>query len=276
MTYSTMLLHLQVGVSNAALLKAAADFAELFKADVVGVSACEPATIPYGDGYTSGALIQECRDELEQETTDAEAEFRKTLEGRAPHLTWRSSVGFAWPADYIAEQSRAADLIITAPEQAGSMLDGSRQVSIADLVMSAGRPVLVVPASVVGINLDHVVVGWKDTRESRRAISDALPLLKKAGRVTVVELAATADLPTARDRLAEVTRWLERHGITAAALAEATKEDDATRLGDIVRDKGAGVLVAGAYGHSRVREWAFGGVTRTLLHHPECCALLSH
>lgn len=276
MTYSTMLIHLQVGVSNTPLLSAAAGFAELFQADVIGVSACQPAPIPYGDGYTSGVLIEECRDELQKETTDAETEFRKGLQGHAPHISWHSSVGFAWPADYIVEQARAADLIITAPEQGGSMFDGSRQVSIADLVMSAGRPVLVVPASVDSVNLGHVVVGWKDTRESRRAISDALPLLRKAGHVTVVELAGTADLPAVRDRLAEVTGWLRRHGITAEALAETPKEDDATRLGDIARDKGAGVIVAGAYGHSRVREWAFGGVTRSLLHHPECCALLSH
>ncbi|WNJ93537.1 universal stress protein [Bosea sp. 685] len=276
MTYSTVLVHLQVGAPNTVLLKASADFAELFRADVVGVSACQPAPIPYGDGYTSGTLIQECRDELEKETTDAETEFRSAFQGRAPHLTWRSSVDFAWPADYIAEQARTADLIITAPEQGGSMFDGSRQVSIADLVMSAGRPVLIVPPSVGTIDLGHIVVGWKDTREARRAISDALPLLKKAGHVTVVELASTGDLPAVRDRLADVIGWLGRHGITAEALAETPKEDDAARLGDITRDKGAGVLVAGAYGHSRVREWAFGGVTRSLLHNPGGCTLLSH
>lgn len=164
MTYSTMLLHLQVGVSNMPLLKAAADFSELFQADVIGVSACQPSSIPYGDGYTSGILIEECRDELEKETTGAETEFRKALHGRVPHLTWRSCVGFSWPADYIVEQARAADLIMTSPEQNGSMFDRSRQVSIADLVMFAGRPVLIVPASVDNVDLEHVVVGWKDTR----------------------------------------------------------------------------------------------------------------
>ncbi len=104
MTYSTLLIHLQVGVSNMPLLKAAAHFAQLFEADIIGVSACQPAQIPYGDGYTSGILIEECRDELEKETTDAETEFRTVLHGRAPHLTWHSSVGFSWPADYIVAQ----------------------------------------------------------------------------------------------------------------------------------------------------------------------------
>jgi nucleotide-binding universal stress UspA family protein len=120
------------------------------------------------------------------------------------------------------------------------------------------------------------MVGWKDTRESRRATLDALPFLKRAAHVTVVEIAGEDNLPAARSHLRDVIAWLRCHGVEAEPIAAPSSGNDATQLIAIARDQGATITVAGAYGHSRLREWALGGVTRDLLLSPDRCSLLSH
>ena len=83
--------------------------------------------------------------------------------------------------------------------------------------------------------------------------------------MSVVEVAAEEDLADARERVADVAHWLSGHGIVADALASASTGEDARALNAIAHSQGANLIVAGAYGHSRLREWALGGVTRT------CC-----
>jgi nucleotide-binding universal stress UspA family protein len=142
--------------------------------------------------------------------------------------------------------------------------------------MRAGRPVLIVPAGAKTIDLEDVVVGWRDRRETRCAVADALPLLRLAERVTVVEIEADAELTEARARLDDVVAWLGRHGVAAKALAAPASGVDVVMLEATAREQHAGLLVAGAYGHSRLLEWVFGGVTCDLLLHPGLCTLLSH
>ncbi len=77
-------------------------------------------------------------------------------------------------------------------------------------------------------------------------------------------------------RTRDVVDWLGRHGIAAEAIASAFSGSDHRRLHEIAHEYEAGLIVAGAYGHSRMREWIIGGVTRALLNDTECCSLLSH
>jgi nucleotide-binding universal stress UspA family protein len=70
--------------------------------------------------------------------------------------------------------------------------------------------------------------------------------------------------------------WLERHGVTAQPLAVAAAGEDADQLARFVQEHQADLMVAGAYGHSRLREWVLGGVTHDLLMNAECCSLVSH
>lgn len=179
-------------------------------------------------------------------------------------------------ADYVAEQMRAADILITSPEEGTARFNGARQIKLADLVLKAGRPVLVVGPGVDKLDPRNVVVGWKDTREARRAAEDALPLLKLANRVTVVEIAAEEDLRRAQIRTGDVAAWLERHGISSAVRVVRAVYEDSTRIADLARECGAGLVVGGAYGHTRAREWMLGGVTRDLLLRPTGCSLVSH
>jgi nucleotide-binding universal stress UspA family protein len=136
--------------------------------------------------------------------------------------------------------------------------------------------VLIVPATADKPRLEAVLVAWKDTREARRAVADALPLLKRAAHVCVVEIADDADLRAAHVRLDDVVAWLARHGVVAQPLAANTNPADADQLGTIAKEQGVDLIVAGGYGHSRLREWVMGGVTRSLLQGAQRCSLLSH
>jgi nucleotide-binding universal stress UspA family protein len=276
MTYKTLMVHLEPKRSNAGLLQITGELAERFEAAVLGIAACQPVQIVEGEVYVSGDLIQQDRAEIKKEIDALEVEFRKALHGRTPTLEWRSALTFASLSDHLSAEARNADLIITRLDLAGSMFDRTRYVSAGDLVMQVGRPVLIVPAAADRLPLKRVLIAWKDTREARRAVLDALPLLKQAGHVIVVEIAAEEHLPGVRGHLRDVVRWLGRHGITAEALASPSTAFDAGRLNAIAGDHDADLVVAGAYGHSRLREWAFGGVTREFLLHGDRCLLVSH
>lgn len=276
MTYSTILIHLRLGQSNARLLQLSADLVKRFDAGVIGVAVCQPMQVIYGDGYwVSGDLIDQDRADREREIDAAHGEFRQAFAGHAGFLDWQSAVTLESLAGHLSRAARAADLVITGVTS-GALLDAAPQMSTGDLIMQLGRPVLIVPASAETLKLDHVMIGWKDTRESRRAAADALPMLKQAAQVTLVEIAPPDDLAAAQARLDQVAGWLHRHGIAAHVLAEPATGDDSTRFETLARDRRADLIVAGAYGHNRVREWVLGGVTRDLLLHGERCALLSH
>jgi nucleotide-binding universal stress UspA family protein len=136
---------------------------------------------------------------------------------------------------------------------------------------------VIVPRQASGLKLDRMTIAWKDTRETRRAVADALPLLKTAKHVSILHLAPERDRQKATESMNDVAHWLSHHGIGADVIFTCTTEgDDAYQLNACLRNNQADVVVAGAYGHSRLREWVLGGVTRDLTLHAEYCALLSH
>lgn len=276
MTYTTLMAHLELGHSNANLLRIAGDLAQRFDTGVIGIAICQPMQMIYSEGYVPGDLIVQDRDQREKEIDAAEAEFRDILQSRVSRLEWRSEVTPDPLAGYLAREARSADLIITGVDHNVSLFDHSRHVDVGDVVMQVGRPMLVLPTAVSEVSFDSVMVGWKDTRETRRAIADALPFLQKAAHITIVEIAGEADLKEARARLDDVVLWLSRHGVVAEPVARLASGEDAQQLHAIALEHHAGVIVAGAYGHSRVREWVLGGVTRDLLLRAGRCALVSH
>ena len=274
MRYATLLVHMIVGRSNSPVLKVAGELAKLFGARTVGIAACQPVQFISGAEYNNGAVVGILQDELQKETIATEAEYRAAFKPAHPALEWRlSDAGLQLP-DYLAQEARCADLIITSAASA-DRFDSLRHVNIGELIIRAGRPVLVVPHAGLSVPFQRVVVAWKDTREARRAIRDAMPLLKAAKEVTVVEIASDSDASEALGRVKDVTVWLESHNVKAIPLVSPSKGDDVSCLDAILESQKADLVVAGAYGHSRLREWAFGGVTDSLLRTSRC-ALLSH
>jgi nucleotide-binding universal stress UspA family protein len=118
------------------------------------------------------------------------------------------------------------------------------------------------------------MVAWTDTRECRRAISDALPMLRAADRVVIAEVAI--DPIDARAPIDDAAAWLARHGVDADKVVARMKGTSIDTLAALADEVEADLVVAGAYGHSRIHEWAFGGVTRDLLLRDRRCTLLSH
>ena len=157
------------------------------------------------------------------------------------------------------------------------LLIPGQSLDIGDAVMRAGRPILLVPPGKTCLAPDRVLVAWKDTTEARRAVSAALPLLKRAQDVRIVEIVGQGNEETdAARRVADVAAWLQRHGVTAEATAELSAGNAGSHLDLLATQNNADVIVAGAYGHSRLREWAFGGVTRHLMRRAAACAFLMH
>ena len=278
-TPASLMVCLTAGTPDDARLMLVADLAARLKATkVIGISARQPVQI-YGspEMYVPPAFVNWDLEQIDKELKATEQHFRSVLEGKVATLEWRSTVvTYGSIADYVAEQMRAADLLISAPQESGPLLDRSRYVNVADLVLRAGRPVLVVASTEDKLDLQNVLVGWKDTREARRAVEDALPLLKLADRVTAVEIADTEDLADAQSRTEDVVGWLAKHGVSASARAVAGADEEAGQLGKIAKELDTGLVVGGAYGHTRLREWVLGGITRELLLRPTRCSLVSH
>jgi nucleotide-binding universal stress UspA family protein len=273
MTYSTLMVHLELEHSNDTRLQIAGDLAEQFDAKLIGIAAADPQPAYYAEGAFARSLVERERAEIRKRMVETEARFRLSMKKRGLEVEWRSAM--ARPVDYVTHQARAADLIITGVNRDGLLLDPLRRLDPSDLVMQAGRPIFVVPPEAEYLKLKNALVAWKDTREARRAVADALPLLRKAAEVNVVEVIEDdSDRSVARARVDDVAAWLCRHRITAFGMVLHAVEE-AEKINKLWQC-GPDFVVAGAYGHTRMREWVVGGFTQSLLTRSRHCSFLAH
>jgi nucleotide-binding universal stress UspA family protein len=270
MSFSTLMVHLDLDHPNDARLRISGDLAEQFDAKLIGIAACDPQPTYYAEGASAYDLDERERGAIRKRMAETEERFRAAVGNRAREIEWR--VALERPTDYVAREARAADLVIAGANRDGILLNPLHRLDPGDLVMQAGRPIFVVPPEAEYLKLNDVLVAWKDTREARRAVADALPLLHKAKNVNVVEVVeGDASRAAAQARVNDVAAWLDRHNISAVGLVmHAIDELDQI---DKIWKHGADIVVAGAYGHSRLREWVLGGVTRNLLTRSRHCAL---
>ncbi len=275
MTIQTLLVHLELGRANEAVLTSAQVLAARFNAKVIGIAASQPMQILYAEVYAAGDLLKLDRDQIAAEMDKVEGEFRAAIPADRI-LDWRALLTHRPLAEAIAEESRSADLIITGPDIGGAPFESTRRTVVGNLVMGCGRPVLIAPATPSVAGFDHVMLAWRDTREARRAALDGLPFMRAASEVSVVEIAPEVDLPDARRRVEDVSAWLSRHGVNSIHEVVTAHHSDASRLIQVAKAKDANLVIAGAYGHARLREWIFGGVTYDLLLRPMRSVLLSH
>ncbi|MGX4773129.1 universal stress protein [Bradyrhizobium guangdongense] len=276
MTYATVMVSLALDQPNNARLEVAGELAERFEADIVGIAAARFAPpLYFADGIAAQRLIDQEEGSVKRRLADLEAQFRAATRTRSARAEWRSAMDF--PARYVLAQARCADIIVSGG-QSPVFSDAFSLVSPRDLVMQTGRPLLVVPDRINWLDSRSVLVAWKDTPEARRAVADALPLLRKARDVVIAEIPEKDDDRSAvMTHVSDVAAWLARHGVTATArVPEAGNETAAVQLERVADDVGAGLIVAGAYGHSRFRELVLGGVTEYLVTQTARCVLLSH
>lgn len=276
MSYASIMVHVGSDDGAAARLGCAREIAVLFDATLIGIGAELPSSIVTGDsGDGWFALMTE---EADAEIADAEARL-KTAEDRFLDVTQGLAKPAIWrgnrllPGAEMTRAARAADLIVASRPQGG---DPRRHADPAQLVLTAGRPVLVAPARPTALSASRIVLAWKDTREARRALTDAMPFFKRADSVMVLELCRGDDRDNARIRTRDVAEALRRHGVAAEPKAVAHSMANGYDIMAEADTFGADLIVAGAYGHTRLGEWVFGGVTQDLLAHSERPVLLSH
>ncbi|WP_456632323.1 universal stress protein [Bradyrhizobium sp. URHC0002] len=274
MDYKTIMVGLALDRPNDACLRVAGDIAERFGARIIGVAASDLRPPMYfADGDFAQKLLDEEMAALQKRLLELEAEFRDSVGTRAPSVEWRSAR--ALPVPYMLRQARAADIIVVGT-RSETMVDPTAAADPSDLVMQAGRPLIVVPPAVQWLDLRSVLVAWKDVREARRAVFDALPILAAAKEVTIAEIPEQGgDRADAVSHVADVAAWLRSHGIAANTVVPEKAYGVTDQLETIAANVGAGAVIAGAYGHSRFREWVLSGVTRHLATESRRCAFLS-
>ena len=179
------------------------------------------------------------------------------------------------PAELLAREARAADLLIVGLRSSiGSPQDFFDPGVI---LLSAGRPIMVVPDIVHPLPLRRVVIAWKETRECRRAVRDSLPLLQRAKEVLIVEIGEDRPESESRKALADVRSYLVGHQVAVTdEIWRRARGPVPAELLRLVADEKADLIVAGGYGHTRLGEWMFGGVTHELLSSSPVCCMLSH
>lgn len=267
MTLAAIMVTVDFDATSKARISLAADLARRFGSLLIGVAGWPLIKRPIetlSDTELAERALKELRNLGER--------FRKIAEDVAVRVEWRSSMDF--PREVIPKEARAADLLVIGQ----GMLPGDvvHSYDPGTIVLAAGRPVLVVPPEIDRLELSRVLVAWKDTREARRAIRDALPLLKLADEVTIA-VAKTPGSEDADAQLADVASYLERHDVRVAQqIATVASADEEDLLLDLARQHRVNLIVAGAYGRTRLSEWIFGGVTRQLLLHSSVPCLLSN
>lgn len=273
MSYRTLMATSIPGRANAPVLEATAAIAGKLHAGVIGIAACRPIHCVSRDYALPAVAFEHDRKQIERQIHEAEREFRAAMAGLAGSIEWRAHTCLEPLATHLAEESVSADLIVAALDTDGRAVDATRQPDLCDLVMQSGRPVLLVAASRPAAAFDRVLIAWKNTREARRAIADALPLLAKATSVMVVAIEDLGHGADARSGVARVGAWLGRHGIAAETRVVPSRTANAPQLTGIAREMKADLIVAGAYGHSRQGQWVLGGITSELLGGNQCVLL---
>ncbi len=224
------------------------------------------------DGYMPVTTMDAMNESAEQQAAAARAAFESHMQGHEGRHEWRELDGM--PDSEIARASYLADLTIMGQTRENNERTGSHGIENA-IIVGAGCPVLMVPYIGTHDALGKSVsIAWNETRESSRALHDALPLLTAADKVDVVSVRPAG---SDTDPVAGVIDYLEKHGITASntRLVE-DKVPVGTMLLNHVCDNGSDLLVMGAYGHSRVREMMLGGATRDILRHMTVPILFAH
>lgn len=283
MALKDILVYLDGARGHEARLGIAADLARRQQAHLAGLFVANP--VSYSSVSLGGADVAQIEviQQIEAQQREAQSARAASFADAFKSAADRAGVTSEWrvvedlAAEAVTLHARYADLAIlgqTDPDYRPYSVDVPEAV-----LMGSGRPVLVVPyiGGAAG-PARQVLVAWNATREAARALNDAMPLLAEAEQVTVLSInpergiLGDGDVPAA-----DIALHLARHGVKAEA-AYTVSED--IGIGDTIlsraADLGSDLIVAGGYGHSRMREVILGGATRSLLQHMTVPVLLSH
>ena len=272
------------GRRSADCLRLAAQLAEPVEGHLIGLYLMSPVTLlagglPYSGTETEIRALEAIESERRANALKSAGAVESLLQASARQtgqtIEWRLVEGDV--VHNAVLHARHADLAVLGQNDPDH--PGTTPHLVESVLLGAGRPVLVVPYAgrfdTVGRT---VLVGWNASREATRALSDAVPLLRKAQRVVVLSVNPPSEEAGGPPwPAAEIALHLARHGIPVEASSTVSHDID---VGNILlsraADFGADLIVTGGYGHSRQREFLLGGVTRSLLRQMTVPVMMSH
>lgn len=275
--------HLDAGKDCPHRLATALALAKRHDAELIGIYACHDLPAYYFDApLMVDDLLSQMRDEQDKERDDAAAAFRAAADKAGVATSWRASVGM--PAQETAAMARYSDLLVIGQENRLDLLAVSKFGFSEQVLMAAGRPVLVVPAAWRMDTLTHpvgthILYCWDGGRESARALADAAPLLRHAGHFTILTIDGNSlELKLRGATEADLAAYCASQGFPVIKWQAGTSKEIVVGacILNTASDHDADLIVMGAYGHSRLREWVMGGATATLLESMTVPVLFSH
>lgn len=275
MHYKTILVHMDGRASNAEALRIACDLGAKFDAHLIAIYALEQHLyVPAMDA--GAAAVMKAQLELDaQLEAKAQGMVGEAEQKSGRSIEWRAVSGDA--VNMVMLHARHADLLVMTQEDPAQKL-ALDPIVAASVVVGVGRPVLMVPyAGAFKSCGSSPLIAWSGTRESARAVADALPMLRLAAKVNVVSFNPKGDSTWGEIPGADIATWLARHGVRVTVRQQKSEEVDVgNQILSLASDLGSDLIVMGAYGHSRTFEFVLGGVTRTLFTSMTVPVLMSH
>lgn len=274
--FKDLLVNLAIGAGGQAVTDYGVSVAAAFEAHATGVAfAYEPAMAASVMGGMPSNFIEAQRAESEQAANAAKEKFdRAAGQAGIASESYTFSTSVAGAADQFGRMARRFDLsiVLQAPTENAAAEDLVAEAAL----FRSGRPVLVVPYIYKGgLKADRIMVCWDAGRTAARALGDALPLLAHAKQVDVVMVTGEEGK---RDIIpgADIGRHLARHDLKVNVKRIVAEGDVQSTLLSYAADNSADLIVMGGYGHSRLREFILGGVTRGMLASMTVPCFMSH
>jgi len=276
MSFKDIQVHVNSNASCTNRLHVAASMAEKQNAHLTGVFLRPRLHLPNYFSTDSTVWLSHVEADYEKEMNNNEGEARKIFDEVTSQYqveaTWQAAKGNVYSA--LTKEAGYADLLVLG--QPNSHDEANKSQDLTDhIVLTTGRPCLIVPYAGVFENVGkHPLIAWNGSRESNRALHDAMPLLEQAETVTVLlsETGISGDLPDTK-----IARHLARHDVKVMTKTMREKKRDTSNafLSYLV-DDGHDLLVMGAYGHSKFRELILGGMTHEIMQTMTVPVLMSH
>lgn len=277
----TILVHLDSAKQTQARVATAAELALRHEAHLIGVAPTGRVVVPMesaavlGLGAYEESAMRLFRDRAQACVDDFERQVRRL---GVPRNESRVVIGDA--STVMANAAKHADLTIVSRLDPGEVRAEQSAQMPHDVLLQSGRPLLVLPYAGEWMLAPalRVLVGWNASREAARAMHDALPFMKSAANVEVAVFETRDDFFIDHGQVpgADIGLWLARHGVKVEVKHVPAKVAAGEALLSRAADIDADLIVAGGYGHSRLRQSILGGVTRTLLGSSTVPVLLSH
>jgi len=257
----------------------AIDLAKQHEARLVGVAPQQIVSSILSDDFTSAnsQWIDKLQAEIESDIAVAIKNFRELCK-KSSFESFDHKTVFGTAADVVRAEAIGADLIVLTQKLESDDSFSNTSGVIEHAVMVTARPGLVIPA--LGDYRSppkNILIGWRNSRECSHAIRQSIPMLQNAEEVQIVEVSTSDKSILEREKeLDGILNYLRAHNVEATFSVKVSDIDPANVLLSYSCDIGADALVMGGYGHSRLREWALGGATRTMLETMTLPVLMAH